>query len=107
MASLGRQQSDGRSTAMTALAYSSLPKRSVAPILGRIERRLMAAIEICRTPALGGHVDQVRPTGSRTASSCRLDRRQRDHRQHSRPDRSVLMANLLLTVILAGYDRSS
>ena len=25
--------------------------------LGRVERRVMSAIEICRTPALGGHVE--------------------------------------------------
>jgi len=25
--------------------------------LGRAERRVMAAIEACRTPALGGHVE--------------------------------------------------
>lgn len=25
--------------------------------LGRIERRVMSAIELCRTPALGGHVE--------------------------------------------------
>jgi Transposase zinc-binding domain len=26
--------------------------------LGRVERRVMAAIEACRTAALGGHVEQ-------------------------------------------------
>ena len=26
--------------------------------LGRVERRVMAAIEVCRTPMLGGHVEQ-------------------------------------------------
>jgi hypothetical protein len=31
--------------------------------LGRIERRVMAAIEACRTPALGGHVEQCGDCG--------------------------------------------
>src|SRR3954470_14279259 len=31
--------------------------------LGRIERRVMAAIEACRTPALGGHVEQCDDCG--------------------------------------------
>ena len=31
--------------------------------LGRIERRVMAAIELCRTPALGGHVEQCGDCG--------------------------------------------
>jgi hypothetical protein len=31
--------------------------------LGRIERRVMAAIEVCRTPALGGHVEQCGDCG--------------------------------------------
>jgi hypothetical protein len=31
--------------------------------LGRIERRVMAAIEACRTPALGGHVEQCADCG--------------------------------------------
>ena len=30
-------------------------RRSHGAHLGRIERRVMAAIELCRTPALGGH----------------------------------------------------
>ena len=34
--------------------------------LGRVERRVMAAIETCRTPALGGHVEQC--------GDCRLVR---------------------------------
>ena len=33
-------------------------RRSHGAHLGRIERRVMAAIELCRTPALGGHVEQ-------------------------------------------------
>jgi hypothetical protein len=41
--------------------------------LGRIERRVMSAIEICRTPALGGHVEACDDCGhSRIAyNSCR------------------------------------
>ena len=41
--------------------------------LGRVERRVMAAIETCRTPALGGHVEQCGDCGLvRCAySSCR------------------------------------
>src|SRR3954452_12056986 len=31
--------------------------------LGRVERRVMAAIETCRTPALGGHVEQCGDCG--------------------------------------------
>jgi hypothetical protein len=31
--------------------------------LGRVERRVMAAIEACRTPALGGHVEQCADCG--------------------------------------------
>ena len=31
--------------------------------LGRIERRIMAAIEACRTPVLGGHVEQCGDCG--------------------------------------------
>src|SRR5580658_6124561 len=31
--------------------------------LGRVERRVMAAIEACRTPALGGHVEQCDECG--------------------------------------------
>src|SRR6202167_6689531 len=31
--------------------------------LGRVERRVMAAIEACRTPALGGHVEQCNDCG--------------------------------------------
>jgi len=30
---------------------------------GRVERRVMAAIETCRTPALGGHVEQCNDCG--------------------------------------------
>lgn len=41
--------------------------------LSRHQLRLMRAIEICRTPALGGHVDQCGQCGKRTPSynSCR------------------------------------
>ena len=31
--------------------------------LGRTERRVMAAIEACRTPVLGGHVEQCADCG--------------------------------------------
>ncbi len=31
--------------------------------LGRVERRVMSAIEACRTPALGGHVEQCDACG--------------------------------------------
>src|ERR1700742_459786 len=31
--------------------------------LGRVERRVMAAIEACRTPALGGHVERCGDCG--------------------------------------------
>jgi hypothetical protein len=31
--------------------------------LGRVERRVMTAIEACRTPALGGHVEQCADCG--------------------------------------------
>jgi len=31
--------------------------------LGRVERRVMAAIEACRTPALDGHVEQCGDCG--------------------------------------------
>ena len=41
--------------------------------LGRVERRLMMAIEACRTPALGGHVEQCGDCGlvRRAYNSCR------------------------------------
>ena len=38
-------------------------RRNHATQLGRVERRVMAAIEICRTPALGGHVEQCGDCG--------------------------------------------
>src|SRR5499427_498627 len=38
-------------------------RRNHAGHLGRIERRIMAAIEVCRTPALGGHVEQCGDCG--------------------------------------------
>ena len=38
-------------------------RRSHDAHLGRIERRVMAAIELCRTPALGGHVEQCGDCG--------------------------------------------
>ena len=41
--------------------------------LGRVERRVMSAIELCRTAALGGHVEGCRACGAvRVAyNSCR------------------------------------
>jgi len=41
--------------------------------LGRVERRVMAAVEQCRTPALGGHVEQCGDCGlvRHTYNSCR------------------------------------
>ncbi|PNQ04147.1 IS91 family transposase, partial [Sphingobium sp. SA916] len=41
--------------------------------LGRVERRVMAAIELCRTPALGGHVEACDNCGHSRVSfnSCR------------------------------------
>jgi len=41
--------------------------------LGRVERRVMSAIELCRTAALGGHVEQCQDCGTiRVAyNSCR------------------------------------
>ena len=38
-------------------------RRSHGAHLGRVERRVMAAIEACRTPALGGHVEQCGDCG--------------------------------------------
>ena len=38
-------------------------RRSHGPHLGRVERRVMAAIEACRTQALGGHVEQCGDCG--------------------------------------------
>src|SRR5579859_2350246 len=38
-------------------------RRNYAAHLGRIERRIMAAIEACRTPVLGGHVEQCGDCG--------------------------------------------
>jgi hypothetical protein len=38
-------------------------RRSHGPRLGRVERRVMAAIEACRTQALGGHVEQCGDCG--------------------------------------------
>ena len=38
-------------------------RRSHGVHLGRIERRVMAAIEVCRTPALGRHVEQCGDCG--------------------------------------------
>jgi hypothetical protein len=41
--------------------------------LGRVERRVMSAIELCRTAALGGHVEQCRDCGivRHAYNSCR------------------------------------
>ena len=38
-------------------------RRSHGAHLGRVERRVMAAIETCRTPTLGGHVEQCGDCG--------------------------------------------
>ena len=38
-------------------------RRSHGAHLGRIERRIMAAIEACRTPLLGGHLEQCGDCG--------------------------------------------
>jgi Putative transposase/Transposase zinc-binding domain len=38
-------------------------RRRHADHLGRVERRVMAAIEVCRTPALGGHIEQCDDCG--------------------------------------------
>src|SRR5271166_3222439 len=38
-------------------------RRNHAAHLGRVERRVMAAIEACWTPALGGHVEQCGDCG--------------------------------------------
>ncbi len=48
-------------------------RQAHADHLGRTERRVMAAIEACRTPALGGHVERCAECGfSRPAyNSCR------------------------------------
>jgi hypothetical protein len=32
--------------------------------LGRVERRVMSAVELCRTAALGGHVEHCRECGA-------------------------------------------
>src|SRR5260370_8693473 len=34
-----------------------------AGVLGRAQRRVMSAIELCRTPALGGHVEHAEACG--------------------------------------------
>lgn len=41
--------------------------------LGRVERRVMSAVELCRTAALGGHVEQCRDCGAvrHAYNSCR------------------------------------
>jgi hypothetical protein len=48
-------------------------RQARAAQLGRIERRVIAAIEACRTPALGGHVEHCADCGlTRCAyNSCR------------------------------------
>ncbi len=38
-------------------------RRSHATQLGRVERRVMAALEACRTPTLGGHIEQCGDCG--------------------------------------------
>ena len=48
-------------------------QRDHGPHLGRVERRVMAAIEACRTSALGGHVEQCGDCGlvRHAYNSCR------------------------------------
>ena len=48
-------------------------RRDRGPHLGRVERRVMSAIEQCRTPALGGHVEQCGDCGlvRHAYNSCR------------------------------------
>src|SRR6202035_5889963 len=48
-------------------------RRSHGAHLGRIERRVMAAIELCRTSALGGHVEECGDCGlvRHAYNSCR------------------------------------
>jgi hypothetical protein len=43
--------------------YGDAFRRSHDGHLGRVERRVMAAIEACRTPALGGHIEQCGDCG--------------------------------------------
>ena len=38
-------------------------RRAHAPHLGRVERRVMSAIELCRTAALGGHTEACSECG--------------------------------------------
>jgi hypothetical protein len=48
-------------------------RRNHGAHLGRVERRVMAAVEQCRTPALGGHVEQCGDCGliRHAYNSCR------------------------------------
>ncbi|TSD82735.1 IS91 family transposase, partial [Mycobacterium sp. KBS0706] len=41
--------------------------------LGRVERRVMSAVELCRTAALGGHVEHCQKCGTirHAYNSCR------------------------------------
>jgi Transposase zinc-binding domain len=43
--------------------YGEAFRRNHGAHLGRIERRIMAAIEACRTPVLGGHIEQCGDCG--------------------------------------------
>jgi hypothetical protein len=43
--------------------YGEAFRRNHGTHLGRIERRIMAAIEACRTPVLGGHIEQCGDCG--------------------------------------------
>src|ERR1700721_449461 len=43
--------------------YGEAFRRNHGAHLGRIERRIMAAIEACRTPVLGGHIEQCADGG--------------------------------------------
>jgi hypothetical protein len=53
--------------------YGEAYRQAHAGHLGRVERRVMSAIELCRTAALGGHVEQCQDCGTiRVAyNSCR------------------------------------
>jgi Transposase zinc-binding domain len=53
--------------------YGDAYRRDQAGHLGRVERRVMSAIEICRTAALGGHVEACEACGTTRIAynSCR------------------------------------
>src|SRR3546814_17706493 len=53
--------------------YGDAYRRAHDGHLGRVERRVMSAVELCRTAALGGHVQHCRECGSirHAYNSCR------------------------------------